>query len=34
MRAYVMPPGCKGIDDLKLVERPDPDPGLEPQPQA
>ena len=24
MKAYVMPAGCKGIDDLKLVERPDP----------
>ena len=28
MRAYVMPAGCKGIDDLKLVERPDPVAGL------
>ena len=27
MRAYVMPAGCKGIDDLKLVERPDPTAG-------
>ena len=27
MRAYVMPAGCKGIDDLKLVERPDPKAG-------
>ena len=27
MRAYVMPPGCKSEDDLKLVERPDPKPG-------
>ncbi len=27
MRAYVMPPGCKGIDELKLVERPDPKAG-------
>ena len=27
MRAYVMPPGCKSIDDLRLIERPDPKPG-------
>ena len=27
MRAYIMPAGCKGIDDLRLVERPDPTPG-------
>jgi NADPH:quinone reductase-like Zn-dependent oxidoreductase len=27
MKAYVMPPGCKGPEDLKLVERPDPRPG-------
>ena len=27
MKAYVMPAGSKGIDDLKLVERPDPTPG-------
>ena len=27
MKAYVMPAGCKGIDDLKLVEKPDPKPG-------
>jgi NADPH:quinone reductase-like Zn-dependent oxidoreductase len=27
MKAYVMPPGCKGPDDLKLVDRPDPKPG-------
>ena len=27
MRAYVMPPGCKGIDDVKMVERPDPKAG-------
>ena len=27
MKAYVMPAGCKGIDDLKLVERPDLKPG-------
>lgn len=27
MKAYVMPAGCKGVDDLKLVERPDPKPG-------
>ena len=27
MRAYVMPPGCKGPEDLRLVERPDPRPG-------
>jgi NADPH:quinone reductase-like Zn-dependent oxidoreductase len=27
MKAYVMPPGCKGAEDLKLVERPDPTPG-------
>ena len=27
MKAYVMPPGCKGPEDLRLVERPDPRPG-------
>lgn len=27
MRAYVMPTGCKGVDELKLIERPDPRPG-------
>ena len=27
MKAYVMPAGSKGIDDLTLVERPDPTPG-------
>ena len=27
MKAYVMPAGCKGVDDLKLVERDDPKPG-------
>ncbi|MEI9964739.1 MAG: NAD(P)-dependent alcohol dehydrogenase [Caulobacteraceae bacterium] len=27
MRAWVMPAGCKSIDDLKLVEQPDPTPG-------
>ncbi len=27
MKAYVMPPGCKGVDELKLVERPDPQAG-------
>jgi NADPH:quinone reductase-like Zn-dependent oxidoreductase len=27
MKAYVMPPGSKGPEDLKLVERPDPRPG-------
>lgn len=27
MKAYVMPPGCTGPQDLKLVERPDPKPG-------
>ena len=27
MRAYIMPVGCKSIDDLRLVERPDPIPG-------
>jgi NADPH:quinone reductase-like Zn-dependent oxidoreductase len=27
MKAYVMPAGCKAIDDLKMVERPDPTPG-------
>jgi NADPH:quinone reductase-like Zn-dependent oxidoreductase len=27
MKAYVMPPGCKSVDDLKVVDRPDPKPG-------
>ena len=27
MKAYVMPAGSKGPDDLRLVERPDPKPG-------
>jgi NADPH:quinone reductase-like Zn-dependent oxidoreductase len=27
MRAWVVPPGAKGIDDLRRVERPDPRPG-------
>ena len=27
MKSYVMPLGCKSIDDLKLVERPEPRPG-------
>ncbi len=27
MKAYVMPAGCKGVDDLELIERPDPRPG-------
>ncbi len=27
MKAYVMPPGCKSIDALKVVERPDPKAG-------
>jgi NADPH:quinone reductase-like Zn-dependent oxidoreductase len=27
MRAYSVPKGCKGIDELRLVERPDPQPG-------
>ena len=26
MRAYVMPQGCKSVDELKIVERPDPKP--------
>jgi NADPH:quinone reductase-like Zn-dependent oxidoreductase len=28
MKAYIMPPGCKSVDDLKQVERPDPKAGL------
>jgi NADPH:quinone reductase-like Zn-dependent oxidoreductase len=28
VKAYVMPPGCKSIDELKIVERPDPKPGF------
>jgi NADPH:quinone reductase-like Zn-dependent oxidoreductase len=24
VKAYVMPPGCKSVDELKVVERPDP----------
>jgi NADPH:quinone reductase-like Zn-dependent oxidoreductase len=27
MRAYIMPAGCRSIDDLRLVDRPDPMPG-------
>jgi NADPH:quinone reductase-like Zn-dependent oxidoreductase len=27
MRAYIMPAGCRSIDDLRLVDRPDPVPG-------
>lgn len=27
MRAYVVPPGCKSLDELQQVERPDPKPG-------
>ena len=27
MRAYIMPPACKSIEELKLVERPDPKAG-------
>ncbi len=27
MRAYVMPAGCRSVDELRLVERPDPRPG-------
>jgi NADPH:quinone reductase-like Zn-dependent oxidoreductase len=27
MKAYVMPPGCAGPQDLKVVDRPDPKPG-------
>jgi NADPH:quinone reductase-like Zn-dependent oxidoreductase len=27
MKAYVMPPGCKSVDDLKQVERPNPKAG-------
>jgi len=27
MRAYIVPAGCKTIDDLKIVDRPDPRPG-------
>jgi NADPH:quinone reductase-like Zn-dependent oxidoreductase len=27
MKAYVMPPGCKSIDELKIVDRPEPKPG-------
>ena len=28
MKAWVMPVGCKGVDELKLVDRPDPTPTL------
>jgi NADPH:quinone reductase-like Zn-dependent oxidoreductase len=27
MRAWVVPPGAKGIGDLRRVDRPDPQPG-------
>jgi len=27
MRAWVVPPGAKGVDELKRIERPDPQPG-------
>src|SRR5437867_1345798 len=27
MRAYIIPNGCKGIDELRRVEKPDPQPG-------
>jgi len=27
MRAYIMPAGCRSIDDIRLVDRPDPVPG-------
>jgi NADPH:quinone reductase-like Zn-dependent oxidoreductase len=27
MRAWTLPPGCKSIDDLRQVERPEPRPG-------
>lgn len=27
MRAWVVPPGAKGVDDLRRVDRPDPQPG-------
>jgi NADPH:quinone reductase-like Zn-dependent oxidoreductase len=27
MRAYIMPAGCRSVDDLRLVDRPEPAPG-------
>jgi NADPH:quinone reductase-like Zn-dependent oxidoreductase len=27
MRAYIMPAGCRSIDDLRVIDRPDPVPG-------
>jgi NADPH:quinone reductase-like Zn-dependent oxidoreductase len=27
MRAYIMPAGCRSIDDVHMVERPNPAPG-------